>query len=135
MKNWGFALAAVLSSVNCPTTWATDLNKIDRSIRKEPAYQTKTQHYCLLVFGPEAKTRVWLVLDGDVLYVDRNGNSDLTEEGERIRVSETTAEKQGPIAVRHRFEAGSIVESAGKQMHTQPRGAPIRTKLLLTKRC
>jgi hypothetical protein len=27
--------------------------------------------------------RVWLVLDGDVLYVDRNGNGDLTEKGER----------------------------------------------------
>jgi hypothetical protein len=36
------------------------------------------------VFGPEAKTRVWLVLDGDTLYVDRNGNSDLTEPGEKV---------------------------------------------------
>jgi hypothetical protein len=63
---------------------AVDLTKIERSIRKEPAYQTKNPQYCLLVLGPEAKVRVWLVVDGDVLYVDRNGNGDLTEPGERI---------------------------------------------------
>ncbi len=61
---------------------AQDLTKVDRGIAKEPAYQSKTPRYCLLVFGPEAKKRVWLVLDGDRLYVDRNGNGDLTEEGE-----------------------------------------------------
>jgi hypothetical protein len=63
---------------------SVDLAKIDRSIRKEPVYQSKDPQYCLLVFGPEAKVRVWLVLDGDALYVDRNGNGDLTEPGERI---------------------------------------------------
>lgn len=62
---------------------ALDLSKIDRTIRKEPAYQTKPK-YCLLVFGPEAKTRVWLVLDGKVLYVDRNGDGDLTAPGKRV---------------------------------------------------
>jgi WD40 repeat protein len=36
------------------------------------------------VFGPEAKTRIWLVLDGKTLYVDRNGNGDLTEDGEKV---------------------------------------------------
>ena len=62
---------------------AAGLTKIDRTIAKEPAYKSKPK-YCLLVFGPEAKTRVWLVLDGDTLYVDRNGNGDLTEKGERF---------------------------------------------------
>jgi len=38
------------------------------------------------VFGPQRKHRVWLVLDGDMLYVDKNGNGDLTEEGKRIKV-------------------------------------------------
>jgi hypothetical protein len=71
----------------CPAlVSAADLAKIDRIIKKEPAYQSKP-HYCLLVFGPEAKTRVWLVLDGDTLYVDRNGNGDLTEAGERVRLA------------------------------------------------
>jgi hypothetical protein len=62
---------------------AADLGKLDRTIKREPAYKGNPK-YCLLVFGPEAKTRVWLVVDGDVLYVDRNGNGDLTEEGERV---------------------------------------------------
>jgi hypothetical protein len=63
---------------------AIDLRTIERTLRKEPAYQSKNPLYCLLVFGPAAKTRVWVVLDGDVLYVDRNGNGDLTDPGERI---------------------------------------------------
>src|SRR5437899_8648252 len=71
---WGAALAG-----------AADLAKIDRAIAKEPTYQTKDPRYCLLVFGPEAGHRVWLVLDGDTLYVDKNGNGDLTDEGERIQ--------------------------------------------------
>ena len=63
---------------------AADLSKVDRTIGKEPAYTTKTPRYCLLVFGPEAKARVWVVLDGETLYVDRNGNGDLTEPGKRF---------------------------------------------------
>jgi hypothetical protein len=54
---------------------ATDLTKIDRSIPKEPAYHTKPK-YCLLVFGPEAKDRVWLVQDGVTLYINVNGGED-----------------------------------------------------------
>src|SRR5437867_2527641 len=60
-----------------------DLAKINRTIAREPAYRNRPK-YCLLVFGNEAKFRVWLVLDGDVLYVDRNGNGDLTERDERV---------------------------------------------------
>src|SRR5260221_55230 len=62
---------------------AADLAKVDRTIIREPAYQS-TPKYCLMVFGPEARTRVWLVQDGDTLYVDRNGNGDLTDAGEKV---------------------------------------------------
>jgi hypothetical protein len=62
---------------------AADLTKIERVIAKEPRYQGKPE-YCLLVFGPEAKFRVWLVLDGAVLYVDRDGNGDLTQPDKRV---------------------------------------------------
>ena len=58
--------------------------EIDRTIRKEPVYQTKTPMYGLLAFGPESKDRVWLVLDGATLYVDRNGNGDLTASGKKV---------------------------------------------------
>ena len=45
---------------------AANLAQVDRTIAKEPEYQS-TPNYCLLVFGPEAKSRIWLVDDGDVL--------------------------------------------------------------------
>ena len=49
-----------------PAAFGADLSQIQRAIAREPAYLTKPR-YGLLVFGPEAKTRVWLVQDGDVL--------------------------------------------------------------------
>jgi hypothetical protein len=63
---------------------AADLTKIERTLIKEPIYQTKTPKYGLLAFGVDAKIRVWVVLDGDVMYLDRNGNGDLTESGKRV---------------------------------------------------
>ncbi|OWK43798.1 RNA polymerase sigma factor [Fimbriiglobus ruber] len=60
------------------------LTKIDRTIRKQPVYETKTPGYLLLAFGPEAKHKIWVVIDGNKLYIDRNGNGDLTEPGEKI---------------------------------------------------
>jgi len=55
-----------------------DLSKIERRIGKEPAYQGKPG-YLLLVFGPEAGHKVWLVLDGETLYVDRDSTGDLNQ--------------------------------------------------------
>jgi hypothetical protein len=74
-----------LALLACSITHAGDLANVERKITKEPAYQTKTPRYCLLVFGLEAKTKVWLVHDGETLYVDRNGNGDLTESGESVK--------------------------------------------------
>jgi hypothetical protein len=56
-----------------------DLSKIDRTIKKEPAYKGKPK-YGLLVFGSEAKHKLWIVLDGTDLYVDKNGDGVLTTE-------------------------------------------------------
>jgi hypothetical protein len=70
------------------TAWGADLTRIDRKIAKEPVYLNKPK-YCLVVFGPEAKFRVWLVRDGKDLYVDLNGNADLTEPGERKQIDDT----------------------------------------------
>src|SRR5262249_30448580 len=77
MRMLTFTSALLLASVSGLTAGGADLTKIDRTIAKEPVYQSKPK-YGLLVFGPHARTRVWLVLDGDVLYADRNGNGDLT---------------------------------------------------------
>lgn len=82
---------------------AADLAKIERTLVKEPAYKSKPK-YCLLVFGPEAKTRVWLVQDGDTLYVDRNGNGDLTEEGKKVSAEKQEDAEEGVYT----FKAGEI---------------------------
>ena len=63
-----------------PHLWAADLTKIERVIAKEPSYAKGHP-----VFGMEAQTRVWLILDGEILYVDRNADLDLTASNERIR--------------------------------------------------
>jgi hypothetical protein len=84
MRITSFLCTLMLLSSAAASARAADLTKIDRTIGKEPAYKNKPK-YCLLVFGPEAKTRIWLVQDGDVLYVDRNGNGDLTEKDERLK--------------------------------------------------
>jgi hypothetical protein len=69
-----------------------DLRQVDRRAPKEPAYNS-TQPLCgLLVFGPEAKARIWMVLDRsrpdagpyDVLYADLDADGGLTGPAERL---------------------------------------------------
>jgi hypothetical protein len=98
---WLPLLAALLAPA---LAHAADLTRIDRTIRKEPAYKGKPR-YCLLAFGPEAKTHVWLVQDGDVLYVDRNGNGDLTDAGERVALKNSSKDFRS-------FEAGDVRDGA-----------------------
>jgi hypothetical protein len=95
-------LGAVVLSGN--SVDAFDLAKIDRNISRQPEYTTDAPRYCLLVFGPDAATRVWLVHDGNVLYVDRNGNNDLTEIGERV----------SRLATSVSFDAGIIRDRLGR---------------------
>ncbi|MCX7701462.1 MAG: hypothetical protein N2039_11330 [Gemmataceae bacterium] len=56
---------------------------IPRQIGREPKYQNQPA-YGLIVFDAAAQQRVWMVHDGEHLYVDKNGNGDLTDEGEKI---------------------------------------------------
>jgi hypothetical protein len=90
-------LGLVLSLGSAPAGELVDLTKVDRVLTKEPKYQNQPR-YALLVLGPKADRRVWLVMDGeDVLYVDRNGNGDLTEDGERV-VVDAEATKKAQVA-------------------------------------
>ena len=61
-----------------------DLRMIDRRIAKEPKYETDQQQYCLLLVGPGKPKQVWVVRDGRSVFIDCNGNGDLTEPGERF---------------------------------------------------
>jgi hypothetical protein len=95
---------------------AADLAKLDRAIKKEPAYKGKPA-YCLLVFGSEAKSRCWLVLDGDTLYVDRNCNGDLTEKGEQVGMLRfEKPEGTEAVAAFREVKAGDITD--GRFQHT-----------------
>ena len=93
---------------------AVDLRTIDRSILKEPAYRTGQPKYCLAVFGPKAETRVWMVLDGDTFFIDRNGNLDLSEAGEDVK-GEPSPKGHGEV----QFNAGTITAKDGVLPNTR----------------
>jgi hypothetical protein len=105
---------------------AADLARLDRSIKKEPAYRGKPK-YCLLVFGPEARTRVWLVLDGDTLYVDRNGNGDLTEDAERVALPKFEKPESPVFAAQREAKVGDIHD--GRFVHTDLEVTQVRLAL------
>src|SRR5215210_3146362 len=113
---------------------AADLTKIDRTIRKEPAYRSKAPKYGLLVFGPKAETRVWVVLDlagqpsdpdgsKNTLYVDRNGDGDLTAPDEKVSCTvkkQETSVSFSPMSLvtyGPHFDAGDIPDRDGKPRH------------------
>ncbi len=103
MNHGAFAIVAALVSIGSALA---DTPKIDRSIGKEPVYKTKSPKYGLLAFGPEGKDRVWFVQDGDTLYVDRNGNGDLTEPDKKV-----AAKKRRDIDLddeRYSFNVGEL---------------------------
>jgi RNA polymerase sigma factor (sigma-70 family) len=89
------------------------LRNLDWTIRKEPTY-SGTPLYLLLAFGPEAKFRVWVVLDGTTLYVDRNGNGDLTDPGERVEPAMVPGEANARSPA---FLIGDLTDPAGAK-HT-----------------
>jgi len=128
-------LSAVLLAAGVAAAPAADLSKIDRTIKKEPVYLSKAPKYGLLVFGPKAETRVWVVLDlaaepwdadgsKNFVYVDRNGDGDLTGADEKINC---TPQKQETFAsfsrtpfvtYRGHFDAGDVLDRDGKTKHT-----------------
>ena len=91
---------------------ADHLKKIARTIAKEPVYK-KAPLYCLLVLGTAPKMRVWVVIDGDVLYVDLNGNGDLTDKGKAFRLSEREGYRFSP-----QCKVGDLVDSHTQTKHT-----------------
>lgn len=115
---------------------APDLNRIDRQIAKEPAYNGSPV-YALAVVGPEAKTRIWMVLGRssseaehhDVLYADLDADGDLTEPAERF------AAKLGPNGGAS-FDLPDLVDPAGGAKHTnfRLRIAPNRPLFMISLR-
>ena len=89
---------------------AVDFSKVPRHLTEEPAYQSKSPQYCLLAFGAKLKHQVWLVRDGNRLFVDRNGDRKLT--GIDEKVSETPMKARAGTSV---FVIGDLI--VGKARH------------------
>src|SRR5688572_29588538 len=83
---------AILAASLAQTADKSDLERIERRIKKEPSYTTARPLYGLLALGPRARSTIWLVLDKskadaeryDILYVDLNSNGDISESNERF---------------------------------------------------
>jgi hypothetical protein len=148
MRSLLLSLLALLASIT--PARAVDYAKIDRTIAREPAYQSKSPQYGLLLFGPEAKLRVWVVLDGETIFIDRNGDGDLTGKDKcfklancgNIEISDPGGKTRYLITAIGRFEDGKpprphldvnvdvkgLVEYrqyCGVQMRDSPRDAAI----------
>jgi hypothetical protein len=106
-----------------PLVALPSLASVDRRVIEPPGLVRP--RYCLLVFGPRAKTRVWMVQAGEILYVDRNANGDLTEAGEAFAPSERKESqivgeegKEAPYR-EWTYEIGDLLPSDGSGRHTQ----------------
>ena len=83
-----------------------DFAKVERKIGKQPKYVAEPL-YALFIFDRAGKSRVWVVLDKseadleyyDVLYFDKNGNGDLTDDGERFTGKYNPAGEPAGIAL------------------------------------
>jgi hypothetical protein len=76
----------------------------DASHLKEPKYVGKP-NYCLLAFGRQAAHCVWLVQDGNTLYVDRDGDGDLTKPANKVMANQLRlGDDDGSFA----FDAGDL---------------------------
>lgn len=112
MRAWRLLVTAALAALPSSPAFPADLSPADQPLVKEPRYHSRPK-YCLLAFGPEAKARAWLVQDDNTLYVDRNGNGDLTEEGEQV-----LAEKPGGgDEAAYLFTAGAV--QVGGRVHKE----------------
>jgi len=121
-------LAAVLTtaSVFAQTAGYTplDYQKLDRTIRVEPKYVAEPR-YALFVFDLAGKHRVWAVADKtskdaayyDVLYLDLNGDGDLTQPGERF-VGKFD-EKLVPAGMGMTIRVGDIAVPGDDLVHTK----------------
>ena len=67
-------------------------------LRKEPAYVSKDPKYAVLAFGPNAETRVWLVLDlaydplrekpGDKVVIGPHKTLRTLKPGQKVKIEE-----------------------------------------------
>jgi hypothetical protein len=62
------------------------VSHVDRAIIKEPVYRS-TPKYSLITLGNNSDVKVWMIEDGKRLFVDKNANGDMTDDGPPIEPS------------------------------------------------
>lgn len=105
----------VFSAVMLTSAQAPPAGEADPVVRPplvaQPQYQSPQPRYCLLTFGEPVEKGVWVVHDGGRLYVDRNGNGDLTEPDEVFRPTDRSHPETGEFE----FIVGDL--AVGERVH------------------
>jgi hypothetical protein len=116
------ALATLLLAAGSAA--ALDFDTLDRRIAREPAYQSRPL-YGLALLGPDAATRVWMALDGERLYVDKNCNGDLTDDGPPARLRRTDTDPASFEAIDVSPDGGRTVYPFEVVLWGRPAAAPL----------
>lgn len=112
-------LSVACYAFSAPPAQAVDYDAIDRTLEREPDYQSDNLRYALLLFGPDAEVRVWIVVDEETVYLDRNADGDLTADDERF--SELDACKNIEISGPD-DKTGYVITSIGEYHSDKPPG-------------
>ena len=110
---YSFSLAALAGIGSM--AGATDLDRIVPPA-KEPTYKTSPR-YCQLAFGPSAATHVWIVIDGDTVFIDTNGDGDLTGTRKKFALSKPKPSGWPQYFAEERYVSGVTITD-GTLKHT-----------------
>ena len=94
---------------------ANGLGHVERTLIKEPRYES-TPKYSLILLGSRGDVRVWMVEDGKRLFVDKNANGDLTDDGPPIEPSDLR--KMGSERWDFNYLLDAITPAGGRSRHT-----------------
>lgn len=117
-------IAFTLATISSSASAANLLETIPRTIKREPAY-AHAPRYLLLALGTDAKTLVWVVEDGRQLYVDKNANGDLTDDGPPIEPSNVRELNSGAPGSTPSWDFDYVLDQIG------PTNGPIQTDFQL----
>jgi hypothetical protein len=93
-----------------------DLSRVDRSLTTLPGW--RDPGFCLLVFGKrEPKTRVWLVEDGDTLYVDRDGSGDFSDPAKAVPAVARLGDTPSSPHREWTYSVGELTPDGGREKH------------------
>jgi hypothetical protein len=86
MINKALQLCVLANLFATVLAFGDDVSVASRTLSREPDYKGKPR-YAAIVLGEDSNRRIWLAEDGKELYVDRNANGDLTDDGPSLTLS------------------------------------------------